>query len=139
MAIAKESLVLINLYNLQARLTKQLDQSLMVHGISTTEFVVMHQLSLSATENMRRIDLADKTGLSASGVTRLLNPMQKIGLVQKEESARDARVSLVKLTKVGKKILADAEKTFDASASMFLDSLSEKQRVVFGDTVESLL
>ena len=129
----------MNLYNLQARLTKQLDQSLMVHGISTTEFVVMYQLSLSATENMRRIDLADKTGLSASGVTRLLNPMQKIGLVAKEESARDARVSLVKLTKAGKKILADAEKTFDASASLFLASLNEKQRAALGDTVESLL
>lgn len=50
---------------------------------------------------MRRIDLADSVGLSPSAVTRLLAPMEKPGLVEKEANPRDARVSLVKLSTAG--------------------------------------
>ncbi len=68
----------------------------------------MDRLYQAADEAMRRIDLAESVGLSASGVTRLLLPMQKIGLVQKEQNPRDARVSLVKLTETGKQIFLTA-------------------------------
>ncbi len=51
---------------------------------------------------MRRIDLANAIGVTASGITRLLLPMEKIGLVKREAHAGDARVSYVTITKSGK-------------------------------------
>jgi len=101
--------------------------------------MVMFHLSESTNKKLRRIDLAEKIGLSASGVTRLLNPMQKIGLVNKEESARDARVSLVKLTSAGGRIYRDAEKTFNESAGLFLKPLKDKQLANLANLTEILL
>lgn len=131
--------LVLELSKLQTKLLKRLDQSLMVHGISFTEFMVMFHLNSAMSKNMRRIDLAEKIGLSASGVTKLLNPMQKIGLVQKEENARDARVSLVKLTDSGKKMYLDAEKTFNQCAETFLKPLNDKQLTTFASLAARLL
>jgi DNA-binding MarR family transcriptional regulator len=137
--MTRDGELVLMLCNLQTKLLKQLDHSLSMHGISFTEFHVMFHLSNSASGSMRRIDLAESVGLSASGVTRLLNPMQKIGLVEKEESARDARVSLVGLTDSGRTVFSDAKKTFEQSAESFLKTLSKKQRTAFASLAEELL
>ena len=108
MSTCPEGELLIKLANLQTRIQKRLSSALAPHGISFTEYLVLFQLNQAPGKTMRRIDLAEKVGLSASGVTRLLNPMQKIGLVKKEENARDARVSLVALTGTGNTIFQDA-------------------------------
>ena len=131
--------MVLKLHGMQSQLHKRLDHALMVHGISFTEFMVMYHLNNSASSNMRRIDLADSVGLSASGVTRLLNPMQKIGLVDKEESARDARVSLVKLTRSGKNIFKDAQQSINQCAESFLEPLDAKQLIELAKIVEDLL
>lgn len=131
--------LVLTLSSLQTKLLKRLDHALMVHGISFTEFMVMFHLNGSSGRNLRRIDLAEKVGLSASGVTRLLNPMQKIGLVEKEESARDARVSLVKLTSAGGKIYREAETTFNQCAESFLEPLKDKQFTVLANLVGKLV
>lgn len=134
MALTQEGETVLRLYNFQNQLLKRLDGAMTVHGISNTEFMVLFHLSQSEKNSMRRIDLAQKVGLSASGVTRLLKPMQKIGLVEKEASARDARVSLVKLTRGGKRIFSEAEISFNHSAKTFLQPYNEKQR----DTLATL-
>lgn len=86
-------------------------------GIGFNEFVILYHLHQSPDHKMRRIDLADKVGLTASGVTRLLAPMEKIGLIQKESSSRDARVSFVAITDSGKRnfteTLAKTESFFE--------------------------
>lgn len=135
----QNSETVFNLYKIQNKLLKRLDQSLTVHGISITEFMVMHHLSHCANHCMRRIDLAEQVGLSASGVTRLLNPMQKIGLVQKEDSARDARVSLVKLTDSGRALFSDAQKTYQQCADSYLSPFSKQQHASFSGLVQKLL
>lgn len=134
-----EGNTLLELAALHGKLLKRVDQSFMVHGISFTEFIVMYHLSKAPEEVMRRIDLAESVGLSASGVTRLLNPMQKIGLVKKEESARDARVSLVKLSAAGKKMFKDSNATYTRCAASFLQDLTDKERVSFAGIIHKLL
>lgn len=100
--------LLLNLSLLQTTIVKKMDRNLSVHGIAFSEFIVMYQISLSPNKTIRRIDLADNVGMSASGITRLLNPMEKLKLIEKEINPRDARVSSVKLSKVGSKLLKDA-------------------------------
>jgi len=67
-------------------------------GLGFQDFLVMYHISHAPDGVLRRIDLAEKMGMSASGVTRLLMPMEKIGLILKESHAHDARVSLVRLS-----------------------------------------
>lgn len=119
---------LVGFTNFQSRLGKLQDQWVAVHGISFREFLIMHHLQESPSKNLKRIDLAERVGLSASGVTRLLNPMEKIGLIAKEESARDARVSLVTLTPAGETLFTDAEKSFNERAKGFFAAMEESQR-----------
>lgn len=120
----KNGQIIISLALIQAKLLKQIDIQLSLHGVSFSEFLVMHHLNCAPSKTMRRIDLAEKVGLSASGVTRLLNPMEKIKLVQKEINPRDARVSLVKLSEVGEQIYSEAVISFEKSADSILKPLT---------------
>lgn len=119
------------LSSLQSHLLKKIDQRLSAHGISFTEFMVMYHLNSAPNQTMRRIDLAESVGLSASGVTRLLTPMEKIKLVQKETNPRDARVSLVKLSRTGEQVFKDAFVSFEESANSLMKALDPKQLAKF--------
>lgn len=83
----------------QTKIGRRLDSNL--NGISLNEFIIMYHLSQNPGDKMRRIDLADKLGLTASGITRLLLPMEKIGLIARESDKNDARVSYVVLARGG--------------------------------------
>lgn len=129
----------MDLSRLQAKLLKSVDSQLSVHGINFTEFMVMHQLSRAPGFSMRRIELAEGIGLSASGVTRLLLPMEKIGLISKEQNPRDARVSMVKLTDAGMRLFEDALVTFDHSTDSLMRTVDNRQVEHFLKLAESLL
>lgn len=107
---------------------KRLDANLSVHGISFSEFQVLHQLAASPQQTLPRIELARLVGLSASGVTRMLAPMEKIGLVEKESHPRDARMSLVKLARSGASIHSDAAVTVEHVVAGFLEGLTATQQ-----------
>ncbi len=90
----------------QAEINRRLDARL--GGIGFNECIILYILSQAENEKMRRIDLAEKIGLTASGITRLLLPMEKIGLVKRESNKLDARVSYVVLAPGGKNKLTEA-------------------------------
>ena len=112
---------------LASKLSKKVDLHLGMHGISFTEYMIMHQLNGAALHTMRRIELAEHVGLSASGITRLIAPMEKIKLVEKESNPRDARQSLVKLSETGLQLYKDASITFEQCATSLLSNVSSVQ------------
>ena len=114
---------------LHAKLLKRMDNNMSLHGISFPEYTILHQLHSSTANTMRRIDLAESIGISASGITRMLAPMEKIGLVEKESNPRDARESLVRLSTSGHQIYDDASSTLDLISLSLTDSLTEIQLV----------
>ncbi|MFY0663741.1 MAG: MarR family transcriptional regulator [Natronospirillum sp.] len=130
--------LLISLNQTVGKIQKQLSGPLSMHGIGFTEYLVLRYLDQSPDKKLRRIDLADKVGLTASGVTRLLNPMQKVGLVAKEEALRDARVSLVALTAAGERIFQESDATFSAVAERVLSALDSQAKNALAETVDKL-
>lgn len=123
---------------LWSQLIKRADSQLSVHGISFTEFSILHCLSQAPLQQLSRIELANGVGLSASGVTRLLMPLEKIHLVEKAQVARDARVSLVKLTAVGQQIYQDAQQTLTFCAEQFAAPLTPRQQEQLTDLLGRL-
>lgn len=95
----------ISIAKFQTELSRRLDARL--NGIGFNELIILYHLSLADGAKMRRIDLAEKLGLTASGITRLLLPMEKIGLIKKEANKHDARVSYVVLAPGGKTKLSE--------------------------------
>jgi len=107
---------------------KRMDANLSIHGISYSEFRVLDELSSSPGTAMPRIDLARSIGMTASGVTRLIAPMEKLGMVGKESHPRDARKSLVSLTPAGATKHEEAAATVEQVSSDFLANLTKSQR-----------
>jgi len=97
---------ILDLTKTQAILTRRFDSGL--GGLGLNEFTILYNLSVAHDEKLRRIDLANKIGLTASGVTRLLLPMEKIGLVKSGASENDARARYVMIAPGGKRKLTEA-------------------------------
>lgn len=95
----------LNLAKIQSMMTRRFDNGL--GGISLSEFMILLQLSQSPDSKLRRTDLAEKVGLTASGITRLLIPMEKIGLVKREADENDGRTTYAVLASGGKRKLAE--------------------------------
>jgi DNA-binding MarR family transcriptional regulator len=85
-----------------AAITRELSAQLQhEHGLTLSDYEVL--LRLKNTENgmMRRVDLAEQVLLTASGITRLLEGLERAGYVRKETCSSDARVSYAKITDEG--------------------------------------
>ncbi len=114
----------LNMAKVQAGITRRLDAGL--GGLGFSEFMILYHLSQAKDETMRRIDLAEKVGLTASGITRLLAPMEKIHLIKKEPSASDARESLVMLARGGQEKLQNALEDAEDYADQWTKNVSTK-------------
>ena len=82
----------------------------LVYGASFSEFLILRAIETEGPEGIRRVDLAGKVGLSISGVTRALAPLEKLGYLEHQEQSLDARVRKVALTNSGRELFKDIEK-----------------------------
>jgi DNA-binding MarR family transcriptional regulator len=99
----------LRLTRAHATLTRRLDNALSgLHGLSFGDFLILYHLGRAPGKRLRRIDLAERMGLTASGVTRSLLPLEKVGLVERQADPRDARVGYAGLTDSGQQLLAHA-------------------------------
>jgi DNA-binding MarR family transcriptional regulator len=85
-----------------AAITRELSADLQrEHDLTLNDYEVLLRLSRAEGGRMRRVDLAQTVLLTASGITRLLEGLERAGYVCKETCASDARVSYAKLTEAG--------------------------------------
>jgi DNA-binding MarR family transcriptional regulator len=93
----------------QAGLARELSASLQAeHGLTINDYEALLLLSRAGENALRRIDLAGKLVLTASGVTRLLDGLEASGLVAKRSCDSDARVTYAVLTDAGREKLRRA-------------------------------
>ena len=92
-----------------AAITRELSAQLQrEHNLTLNDYEVLLRLSHAEGGRMRRIDLAETVLLTASGITRLLEGLERAGYVCKDTCASDARVSYAKLTDDGREKLRAA-------------------------------
>ena len=115
-----------SLMKAQSILARKFDK-LHLHGLGLSDFMVLYVLVNSPENKCRRIDLADQLGITASGITRLLAPLEKIGLVAREAHLRDARVSFVVITETGKEIFNNAKTTAEEVADDIFPNFKVKE------------
>lgn len=82
----------------------------LVYGTSFSEFLILRAINQKGAGGIRRVDLAEQVGLTVSGVTRALAPLEKQGYVETLDEATDARVRKVAMTVTGATIFEDIEK-----------------------------
>jgi len=101
------------------------------HGLGLSDFAVLHHLAEAPGGRLRRIDLARQVALTPSGVTRLLGPLERRGILTRESDGSDARATYAVLTRSGKALVKDATATVDAIAERLLGSLPKADRAAF--------
>ena len=103
------------------RLERRLDNSLgSIRGISLAEYRLLRALGDAPGSQASRVDLAEAVGLTPSGVTRALRPMEKLSIVSTVKSKRDARLAIAALTPAGRELLDDASGVVDDTMNTLL-------------------
>lgn len=95
-----------------ACLAKRLDTELeREHGLPMTSYEVLHRLDDAGAGRMRMCDLAEQAQLSRSGLTRLVDRLERDGLLERCSCEHDARGSYACLTDLGRERLGQARTT----------------------------
>lgn len=102
-----------------------------VHGLGLSDFAALHHLAEAPGGRLRRVDLARRLALTPSGVTRLLAPLERRGIVTREQDGNDARATYATLTRSGKSLVKDATVSVTAIAEAVLGALGERDRAAF--------
>jgi DNA-binding MarR family transcriptional regulator len=121
-----------------AAITRELSGRLeQAHGLSLRDYDVLVQLYSAPDRQMRRIDLARTVILSPSGITRLLEGLERAGLVGRHNCESDQRVTYAVLTDAGAAKFEGANATHVADveelfASRFSRAESEQLAELLG-------
>lgn len=103
---------LLNLIRAAAILEQRLSGALSsVHGLSPKEVFLMLHLDNEPGGKLTRAELSRRLHVSASTVTRMAAPLEKIGLVSRLDDERDARLVFVLLTETGKTRIEEVKQT----------------------------
>ena len=123
-----------------AATTREMDATLRErHGISLREYEVLLAIADAPERRIRRVDLASKVLLTQSGITRLLEPLEKRGLVEKVPSAEDRRVTFAALTASGRRLLTAAARTHgDDINTLFTANYTQKDLAQLDALLERL-
>ncbi len=117
-----------------ARLTKALDAELeAAHGLPLSSYEVLMYLADSEGDRMRMHDLASSILLSRSGLTRLVDRLERDGLLARRSCPSDARGAFACLTPKGRATLDAARATHLAGVrAMFLDRFTPQEQELLG-------
>jgi DNA-binding MarR family transcriptional regulator len=123
-----------------ASVVRGLDRELVAdHGLTINDYEVLLRLARAPDRMMRRVDLAQQVLLTPSGITRLLDGLQRCGFVEKAACDSDARVVYAKLTDAGREKLKQATDDHVASIrSLFGERFSAKELERLCDFLERL-
>lgn len=109
------------------------------HGLTVTDFEVLRHLDGADAGRMRRVDLAQRSGLTPSGITRLLDGLQRAGLVCKAECPSDLRVTYAQITDEGRAALRQAACTHLAAIeALFAERFTPEESAALADLLERL-
>ena len=127
--------------HVHAVLTRELDEELRrAHGLPLSSYDVLVNLESAPDRQMRMSELADAVLLSRSGLTRLVERLEREGLLSRADCPSDARGSLAVLTHAGSARLAQARKThLRGVRERFHDHFSDEELEQLGDYWRRLL
>lgn len=112
-----------------ARMNRLIEDDLQAHShLTHVEFEVLLRLSWSDTHRMRIQDLAAESILTRSGISRVVERLEKAGLVTREEAPEDRRGAYAVLTEAGaERFRLAAQKHSECVHTHFLSKFSEEE------------
>lgn len=100
------------LIQVHAELVRELDAELVAaHGLPLSSYEVLLSLERAPDRRLRMAELADGVRLSRSGMTRLVDRLERDGLLERDGCPDDARGRYAVLTDKGAEVLRQASAT----------------------------
>lgn len=119
-------------------LTKELDTELMAeHDLPLSSYEVLLFVNDAPDGRMRMSELADSVLISRSGLTRLVDRLERAGLMERGGCDTDARGLNAVITPAGRRAFEAASATHLAGVRrLFLDRLDDSERAVLAELWE---
>lgn len=110
-------------------ITRQLDAMLRTsHHLGLSAYEVLLRLARAPSCQLRMSELAAAAPLTLSGISRMVDRLERDGLVRREPSPEDGRVACATLTSAGVTRLRAAHQTYLTGVRrLFLDRLNERE------------
>ena len=120
--------------------TRVLNAQLMAdHGLTLSDYEVLLRLARAPDRRLRRVDLAEQVLLTASGITRLLDGLEKAGHVERGTCDTDRRVVYAVLTKTGLAKVRDASESHVVQIDeLFAERFEDAELEAVGDLLSRL-
>ena len=117
-----------------AELTRALDAELArEHKLPLSSYEVLLFLADAPDGRMRMSELAESVLLSRSGLTRLVDRLEREGLLKRERCESDARGLFAEITPAGRELFDAARRThLDGVRALFLDRFSRDELRTLG-------
>jgi DNA-binding MarR family transcriptional regulator len=109
-------------------------------GLSLSSYDVLLQLARAPKRRLRMSELAEAVVLSPSGLTRLVERLEREGLIARIKSADDARGAYATLTDLGRLRLRTATRShLTGIRQHFLSQLTPQELRILGNIWQRLL
>lgn len=130
----------VGLLRAHASATRRFNAELVAeHGLTLNSYEVLLHLARAEGRRLRRVDLAELVLLTPSGITRLLDGLERSGYVERASCETDARVTYAQLTDAGEAKLREAAETHVAGIrGFFRERFSEEELRALGGLLERL-
>ena len=109
------------------------------HGLTISDYEVLVRLARAPERSMRRVDLAEGVLLTPSGITRLLDGLERCGYVERGSCATDRRVTYAVLTDQGHEKFTEARESHLADVrELFTGRFSDDELGTLSDLLGRL-
>lgn len=117
----------LNVVRTFAMLQNAFEQLFKPYGISNTQYNVLRILRGAEPGGLCRNELRDRLLTRMPDVTRLLDRMEEVGLVERERDTADRRLVTTRLTKQGRRLVDELDEAVSAEHQRTLGHLKKTQ------------
>ena len=118
---------LLNLLRTADHLQRKLRLTLKPHGITDTQYNVLRILRGAGAQPLPCSDIGERLISQVPDITRLLDRMERNGLIRRDRDLKDRRIVLSRITPAGLAKLKELTGILDRCVETMLEHLSRKE------------
>lgn len=128
---SKSQEVLLDLLVAASEIRARLERIYSHFGISLAQYNVLRILKGAYPEARARFDISDRMIDRSPDVTRLIDRLRKLGLVERIRSHNDKRISEARITRAGLDLLEEIQADLEETQRKLLLNLTDEEQTVF--------
>lgn len=109
-------------------ITDEMTKYLSAYDLTPGKFNILLAVKQGGTEGISQVDVSKRLIVTPSNMTKLIDKLEKDGLVTRSSLAGDRRVNILKITAKGTKLLDSAWEGYNERLQKLLSSLNIKEQ-----------